>query len=185
MSRFEFISVMLSIVLALGITEVLVCWARLIQHRREVRFSWIHGFWTVFIVILMIQFWWGFWNFREVENWTFLGLSGVVFETMMVVIAALLLTPGRTFETGLNLEALYFANSRPFFLVGVLMVITLTVVDTTILGLAPLAAENLVRVAALVLVSTMAFVRNRRLHYVATAVFVALLLAFMFTAEFR
>lgn len=185
MSHFEFISALFAIVLALGITEVLVCWARLIQHRREVRFSWIHGFWTVFVVILMMQFWWGFWNFREVENWTFLGLAGIVFETMMVVIAALLLTPGRTFEAGLNLEAMYFDNSRPFFLSGALMVVSLSVVDITVLGLAVFSVENLVRLLALLLLTTMAFVRNRKLHYSAAVLFALLLLTFMLTAEFR
>ncbi|MBW2386077.1 MAG: hypothetical protein JRG92_20790 [Deltaproteobacteria bacterium] len=56
MSRFEYLSVLISIVIALGLNEVTKSWGRLLQDRRHVRFSLLHGFWSAFILLLMIQF---------------------------------------------------------------------------------------------------------------------------------
>jgi len=55
-SRFEYLSVLISIVIALGLNEVTKSWGRLLQDRRHVRFSLLHGFWSAFILLLMIQF---------------------------------------------------------------------------------------------------------------------------------
>jgi len=183
MSRFEYLSVLVSIVLALGISEVLVCWARLIQHRQSVRFSWLHGYWTVFVLVLMVQFWWGYWNFRVLSEWTFLSLFLIVFETMLVVIASMLMTPGRSFEPGLDLEQLYFDNARPFFLVGAVMLLSLSSVDTLVLGIAPVSSENLIRVIAMVVLVLMSFARKREYHYFTAVVSGLLLCAFLVLAQ--
>jgi len=39
MSRFEYLSVLVSIVIAMGISEIRVSWGRLIQRRDRVEFS--------------------------------------------------------------------------------------------------------------------------------------------------
>ena len=86
MTRFEYLSVLVSIVIALGITEVTIGWGRLLQQRRRVRLSWLHAFWSLFTLFLMIQLWWGFWNFRTVERWSLAGLLAVVLEAITLVL---------------------------------------------------------------------------------------------------
>lgn len=183
MARFEYLSVLVSIVLALGISEVIVCWARLIQHRRTVRFSWLHGLWTVIVLILMIQFWWGYWNFNALSEWRFSSLFLIVFETMLVVIASMLLTPGRTFEPGLDLEQLYFDNARPFFLIGALMLVSLSLTDVVVLGIAITDFENLIRMLALIVLVFMAYAEKRVYHFLAAGASGTLLLVFMTLAQ--
>ena len=85
MSRFEYLSVLISIVIALGITEVTISWGRLLQHRGRVRFSALHGFWSTFLLFIMIQFWWGFWNYRTVEDWSLTSLLIFVSEGIALV----------------------------------------------------------------------------------------------------
>ena len=104
--------------MALGISEVTISWGRLIQNRHQVQFSLLHAFWSVFVLLLMIQFWWAFWNFRIIEDWSFAALMGPVLGAIALVLCALLLTPSRSLDPPINLEELYFAHSRPFFLLG-------------------------------------------------------------------
>ena len=47
MTQFEYLSVLVSIILALGMSEVMISWARMIQRRDHVKFSLLHAFWTV------------------------------------------------------------------------------------------------------------------------------------------
>ena len=110
MTRFEYLSVLISIVMALGISEVTISWGRLIQNRHQVQFSLLHAFWSVFLLLLMIQFWWAFWNFRIIENWSFGALMGPVLGAVALVLCALLLTPGRSQAPPINLEELVFRS---------------------------------------------------------------------------
>lgn len=75
-----------------------------------------------------------FWNFRTVEAWSLLSLIGVVLESITLVICALLLTPGRASSGAVDLEELYYSSARPFFLLGVLLLVQLSCVDTFVLG---------------------------------------------------
>ena len=51
MSRFEYLSVLLSIVIALGISEMVSSWGALLRQRRLVRFYWVHRLWTAALVL--------------------------------------------------------------------------------------------------------------------------------------
>lgn len=71
MTLFEYISVAVSIVLALSI-------ARIVDGLRASfdpgRRYWIHATWVVIKLFNPIIFWWGFWSLREV-SWNFLGFT--------------------------------------------------------------------------------------------------------------
>lgn len=178
-SRFEYLSVLVSIVIALGLSEVSLAWARLLQNRTHVRFSWLHGFWSAFTVFLMVQFWWGFWNFRTVEAWSLLGLLGVVAETMTLVLCALLLTPPRALAGAVDLGALFHDGARTFFLVGAVLLVQLSLVDSLILGTPLLHVENGVRLLGVGVALAAARSASPRFHGVLAAVSAALLGAFL------
>jgi hypothetical protein len=179
-TRFEYLSVLISIVIALGLSEVMVCWGRLLQHRAQVRFSWLHAFWSALVVLLMIQYWWGFWNFRTVESWTLASLVSVVMETAMLVVCALLLTPGRSLSGRIDLEALYYEHARPLFVLGSLLLLQQSAVDVLVMEAPVLHPRNLVRCVGAVVLALAAWSPDRRLHRalpVAAALLVAVFLA--------
>ncbi len=63
---FEYISVAISIVLALSA-------AQLLGNLREVfdpaRRYWVHALWVIHVLLVHILLWWGFWAYRDVESW--------------------------------------------------------------------------------------------------------------------
>lgn len=146
MSRFEYLSVLVSIVIALGISEVLTSWGRLLRDRVRVRFHGLHAFWTLFTLVLMVQMWWGFWNFRTVESWTFFALLGVVVECIVMVLCVLVLLPTREGDAPVDLRQHFFAQCRLFFSLGVVLLLQLSAVDVLVLGQPVLHVENAIRV---------------------------------------
>ena len=68
MSHFEYISVMFSIILGLGLTLALRGISRLIRSpRRESAVV----LWAVFLVFMYLQNWWAFWDMASIEGWDF------------------------------------------------------------------------------------------------------------------
>ena len=165
MTRFEYLSVLVSIVIALGISEVTFSWGRLVQSRARITFSALHAFWSVFLLLLMVQFWWGFWNFRTVEHWSFVSLVAVIAEAVTLVLCALVLSPRLEGGENLDLGQLYFDNSRPFFVLGMLLLLQLAAVDALVLGSPLVHQENLFRLPGILLTGVAASSRSKRVHW--------------------
>ena len=182
MSRFEYLSVLISIVIALGMSEIASTWGRLLRARERVDFYWLHSFWSAFMVLMMVQFWWGFWEFRVVESWSFPGLVAVVAESLVLVLAAMALLPGPDQGGSIDLRAHYFAQCRVFFTLGALLLLLLTLVDALI-GRQPfLHPENAVRLPAMILAASAALFVNERFHVLFTLAASALFIFFVSVA---
>ena len=182
MSKFEYLSVLVSIVVALGISEVTITWSRTLQLRERVTFSWLHSFWTLFALFLMVQFWWGFWNFRLVESWSLLSLLAVIVEAITLVLAALLLAP-RGAEAGpLDLSELFFANSKPFFILLAALVLQLSVVDTLVAGKPVATLENAFRLPGVAVALFAAYSGSPGVHRGIAIAAMVLLVGFLATA---
>ena len=182
MSRFEYLSVLISIVIALGMSEIVSTWGRLLRARERVDFYWLHGFWTVFMLLMMVQFWWGFWEFRVVESWSFLGLVAVVSESLVLVLAAMVLLPGPDQGGSIDLRSHYFAHCRVFFSLGALLLLLLTLVDALIGGQPFLHLENAVRLPAIILATSAALFVNQRFHVLFTLIATTLFIGFLSVA---
>jgi hypothetical protein len=181
MTRFEYLSVLVSIVIALGMSEVVAAWGRLLRRRREVRLCGIHAAWSLFALILMAQMWWGFWSYRIVEDWTFLGLLMVIADALLMVLAALVITPSDRVEPGLDLHEFFFASRRLFFGLGTLLLVQLAASDAIVASQPWLHPENGVRLAGIGLVAIAARSDNVKLHRAIVAIGFVLLAGFIAT----
>ena len=179
MSQFEYVSVLISIVLGLGIVELTISWARLLQNRENVQFYWLHGFWSVFMLFLIVQFWWGFWNFRTLEEWSLTALALLVLETITLVLCVIVITPTRIFAGELNLERFYFENAKPFFLIAALAFAQFGFVDIFLMETPIFHETTLVRAAAFSVCVAVAFTQNRIIHRAFPFVGLSLLAAFL------
>jgi len=131
----------------------------------------------------MIQLWWGFWNFRTVEAWSLGSLLAVVTEAITLVLCALLMVPGqREKSESIDLRRVYLDNSRPFFLLGTLLLVQLTLVDVLVLGMPLLHGENAVRAFGVAVALFAAWSRDPRVHTGIALVSLALLAGFLVEA---
>jgi hypothetical protein len=123
MDAFSFLSVLLSIILGLAITQVLKGFRGILLGRRRVRMYWPVPAWAFLLLLMFVQSWWAMFDLREVAVWTFPAFSIVLLQTILSYMLAALVFPDFVGNETVDLRAHYFEHARWFFglTVGVLL----------------------------------------------------------------
>ena len=121
MDLFEFLMVMVSIIIGLGISELLTGVARLIRSRSETTIYWVHLVLVAAIFIILIQQWWEFWQLRELQEWTFAIVLLYLGKLVGLYLIAHLLFPEPV--RGADLRAYYYGDMRAAWWLGIATVI--------------------------------------------------------------
>ncbi len=114
MTPFEYVSVLISIVLGLGITQIVTGIADIIHRWERVRFYWPHLLWVVLVFFLHLQEWWLLFELRTVTEWRIPTFFLTILYPINLFILARVLFPGDQGES--DLRAFYHSNYRKFFL---------------------------------------------------------------------
>jgi hypothetical protein len=115
MDAFSYLSVVLSIILGLGLTQVLTAVGRLIRHRDRVQLDWLPLLWAAVMLGVYVQVWWAMFGLRYHQDWTFAAFSIVVAQTATLYVMAALVLPEQVEEEGVDLRAYYDRHHRWFF----------------------------------------------------------------------
>ena len=114
MSAFEFVSVLLSIVVGLALTRVLSGVGRAMEIRRKIRFYWVQGVWTANVALLLVVFWWAVvFSHADMAAWLFPDFVLLLAYSVLIFLQAALILPSNLGE-GADLEA-HFFEVRPWF----------------------------------------------------------------------
>jgi len=173
MDAFEYLSVLVSIIVGLGLSHLLATAARLIQERDRIQFFPLTLLWMGILFVLQIQIWWAAFEWQAAPTWEFTGFLIFLFLPIGAYLLSVLLVPDLDRPGDLDQRASYFRN-RPWFF-GLLTLIPLfslaheaihsggLVVDADLffrLGFAGLALVGLL-------------IRNAVVHWIVTAIFAA------------
>jgi len=182
MEIFEYVAVLTSIIIGLGMAQLLMGLTRLIQHPEQAKPYWVHLGWVAYMFLLTVFWWW--WEFRLqlVGTWTFgIYLFVVLYAFLMFLLCALLFP--RDFSNYDGFKGYYYAKSNWFFGVFILSQFV-DVGDSLIKGMDyyySLGAQYWIAQVLIVACSVTAIVsRNEVFH----AVFVIALLVYMFVTGF-
>ena len=93
MDSFTYISVLLSIVLGLAITQVLLAFRGLILTRAKVKLYTTTLIWAGMALLIPIQAWWADFAMRKNANWTFLALLVIMLQAISIYMVAALVLP--------------------------------------------------------------------------------------------
>lgn len=121
MSPFEFVTVLISIILGLGITQIMSGVADLIHQWEKVKLYWVHGLWVVLVFVLHVQQWWLTWELRMILPWR---LPFFLFEILYPInlfILARILFPLANESAEVDLQIFYFRNYKKFFLMLIIL----------------------------------------------------------------
>ena len=181
MSRFEYLSVLVSIVIAYAMSEALSGWGQMIRVRDRVRFYPLQLGWSILSVLLMIQWWWGgFWKFRDSADLGYFHFLAILSEPILLVLLTFVLSPHPAELCGRDLRAEYFRNRRWSFGIAALLLVELALVDAFV-GSQPLwHAKNAFRALGVAVLVTLAISARERLHAALLGVAYALLFGFVF-----
>ena len=111
MSVFEYIMVLVSIIIGLGVTHILKNIVFLIQHK-DVSFYWIHTLWCANIFFMLIFFWWWQYNYVVIDEWTFGLYLFITFFALIYYLLASLLFSGRDIK---SYKEHFYSNRKWFF----------------------------------------------------------------------
>jgi hypothetical protein len=111
MNLFEFLLVIVSIILGLGITELLGGLTRIL--RGELTVDRLHAIWMLIVLQLQIQMAWAFWKLHLREAWNYPEFLLLLAGPVLLYLSAALLFPA----TGTNqtLDDHLMSRRRPFF----------------------------------------------------------------------
>lgn len=137
MDRFEYVMVLISIIIGLGIAHVLMGVGGVIDRRSRgqppLELSVTYGAWLGFVFFWLIHFWWWEFRFSELQpEWT-LGLYLFLISYAMVLfLMAVVLVP-RSWEGVENLDE-FFLQRRGWFYSIVIATTVFDVVDSLLKG---------------------------------------------------
>jgi len=187
MSDFEFVSVVLAIVIGLGMTRILSGLASTLEHRTTLRSDWIVLTWAMMVLLWQILFWLGTVNSaRARPEFTVANFGMLLLAAVALFFAATLVLPGQI-GPGTDLRQHYLTVRKPFFLV-VLALPILELCDSAVNHFQhPLSREPeyFITQGAIILGCSLSLAKdNRRLHGTFAVVGLLWLIAWLFTQLF-
>jgi len=122
MDEFSYLSVLLSIILGLAITQILKGFRGIVLARMRVRMYWPVVAWAVLLLLIDVQSWWAMFGLRSISTWTFPAFFVVLAQTIALYMLAAIVLPDFIGES-VDLNAHYHQHTRWFF--GLLILVLL------------------------------------------------------------
>jgi hypothetical protein len=182
MNPFDYLTILVSIVLGLAMTNVLTRLAAIVSARERVDFYWPPVAWAIWVFFICVQHWWAAWSTHEMRAWTFLAFFTGLLDPIILFFLSALVLPDRDEAGPIDLGAWYYRNRAWFF--GTLALLPIaSIVDelvrtariASMLNLAFLIAFDVVVVFALLLPSRRAQEWITAQALILTVVYVAML----------
>ena len=93
MDAFEYISILTSIIIGLGMAQLLLGVTRIIQHPEDARPYWVHLSWVLTMFMYSVFWWWWEFSLNQIEVWTFGAYLLVILYAFLVFLMCALLSP--------------------------------------------------------------------------------------------
>jgi len=121
MSPFEFITVLISIILGLGITTILTGVAERIKHFAHTRLYAPYVIWIFIVFVLHIHEWWNSFTLRSIEVWSLPMFLFILLYPIVLYVLAHLLFPSNN-DQDFDAKEFYFANYRRYFVIAIALI---------------------------------------------------------------
>ena len=117
MERLPYLATFVSLILGLGVANVLANLSALIKRGRQADWYWIHTLWGVFLLLAMASEWWILLQWERVAEIGFFIYLFLLVKPSILFVASDLLFPDGRGGGRVSLEEHFFAVRRPLFLV--------------------------------------------------------------------
>ena len=119
MTAFDYLSVLLSIVLGLSITQLLGGFAGMVRGRARIAFYWPLPLQMLSLFLINVQSWWAMFGMRNIRHWTFFGFFIVLLQIVFTYLMSATITPDQVGESGrLDQRDFFFQEKTWFFIVS-------------------------------------------------------------------
>ncbi|MBX3064599.1 MAG: hypothetical protein U0528_03955 [Anaerolineae bacterium] len=181
MTPFDYVSLLVSIVIALGITRVLTDLGNILQLRRTIRLYWVHVLWLINVLLWLLLDWWILYRWRTFEQWNFFLFLFVLVSPVIAFLLALLLRP-EVIQRDTDLKQHFYENNRWFFSLSALLPVV-DAFDTLLKGWDHFVAQGPIYIITLSLIFVLCVIgartKDERYHAAFAIFFLVYLLVFI------
>ncbi|MFC1619349.1 hypothetical protein ACFL45_05335 [Candidatus Neomarinimicrobiota bacterium] len=175
MSLFEFVMVLTSILIGLGIAELLNGVVRMLRSDFKERYYLPQIFWAMFLLLHLIIIWWSRWDLRDTLQWNFLQLLLSLTAPVLIFILASLIFPEKV-----NARIHFFRHRRIFFSLLTVILVVDIIHETVVEGTAFFSWDILLPGLILAAILWARFSKNDAVHYLTSVMSFSLLTLFVF-----
>ena len=173
MQLFEFLMVLVSIIIGLGITEILSGAGRMLRARPTIRSYFIHTLFQVGIFLALFQQWWESWGLQDLDGITYDQVLVLLLGPIILFLIAFLLYPDPV--EGANLRDYYYDQAPLLWGLVALGTVVGTFLKPWMFGDLVVELDNLSGFLTIPFALILAASRNPRVHVVlATSMLVLL-----------
>ena len=169
MDAFSYLSVLLSIILGLALTQLLQGLRGIALHRARVVPYWPVLAWVATLVLMFVQSWWAMFGLGRHAGWIFVQFFIVIVQTILLYLLAALILPDIAADSPTDLRAHYMAQRRLFMLVLVAVAAVSLLKDVMIGGHLP-STPNVLFHAGVISLAAIAAVTTREWYHKLLAV---------------
>jgi hypothetical protein len=137
MDEFSFLSVLLSVILGLAITQILQGFRGLVLSRMRLRSYWPVIGWAILVLLICFQNWWSMFGMRNRHDWTFQQFAMILLQTILIYMVAGLVFPDFIGEAVVDLKESFYAHRRWFFFLGFAMIVVSVLKELVLQGKLP------------------------------------------------
>ncbi|MDG1204399.1 MAG: hypothetical protein P8N51_03400 [Pseudomonadales bacterium] len=182
MTQFEFLMMIASVVVAVGMTEIVGGWGRLARAEGEIRFDWLHLGWTIYILLLSVQYWIGMWSYRELPIEYVGQIYFLVVPTLFLVLAAFAMSPDVVNRSQIDMRTYYFEKRRVVFLSLAVFSLAAWLADIVIVGYDKLEISfMLFSIVSGLVLCLLAYSQRVWLHGAVIAILILSVIGYFFT----
>src|SRR5579863_9025678 len=115
MNPFDYLNVLISIILGLAIARILSGLATVVTSRERVDFYWPPIVWAIWIFFISVQHWWAEWAVRLTPRWSFVDFVLLLLVPVGLFLLAALVLPESGQAEKIDLGEWFFRNRAWFF----------------------------------------------------------------------
>jgi hypothetical protein len=165
-AMFEYVMVLASIIVGLGLTHLLQGVSHLVVSAGRTKSYWVHIVWVAYMFLTAVMWWWFEFRFRTVETWTFQLFLFVLGYAFIIYLMCAWLFPEEADEREGYKN--YFYSRRRWFFALLAAYLLIDLVDTLLKGVnhfMSLGPEYLIATASFTILALIAaLTKNERFH---------------------
>ena len=183
MSAFEYVTVLISIVISLGITQILTGVASVLKKINKVQLYWPHLLWVIFVLLLHIQEWWVTYELKNYVPWRLPVFLFIMIYPINLFLMSRLLFPDKLKGKNLNLKDFYFSNYQKQYLLLCVSAALSVLYNVFILDLE--LASQVLQILLILVLSSIALMNTREILHKVVSIMLLLALCTSIVVEWN
>lgn len=181
MSIFEYVMVMVALVLALAVSHVMRASADIFGGAKR---YWVHSAWCALLIFYVLQAWWSFWDLKDNVEWTFATYIAMFPYPLMLFMMASILVPLHRPQP-IDWKAVFFERKQWFFAVQIASVIEAIITPILLFNAPAWHLFRLFQLGIIVIMTVGMLTRSPRSHGVIVVVYAVWEIAANFLARYE